>query len=173
MSAQAATCDVAAAPHAPRIITVPMGQSAIADGTARLRTVGLGSCLAVVIFAPRHETAALAHCMLPDGGDETEPLAKYVATAIPHLLEVLREAGADAPFSATLIGGASMFPGLADGFVRDIAGRNVETARKVLTDSAVKIRAEDVGGHVGRSVLIDPSTQRVIVHTIRGGDRCL
>ena len=161
------------------VITVPMGESRVsADGTS-LRTVGLGSCLAVVIFAPRQQLAGLAHCMLPmpdDAASNASPPhhnAKYVQTAIPDLLRQLKAAGAVAPFSATLVGGSCLFPSLAAGAVGDIAGANVTTARSMLADLAIPIRAEDVGGHVGRSIVVDPCTQRVLVHTIRHGDRSL
>ncbi len=66
-----------------------------------------------------------------------------------------------------------MFPGVSTGFVRDIAGSNLERARAALAAAAVPVRVEDVGGSEGRSVLVDPATQRVRVHTMRGGDRWL
>ena len=163
-------------PLAASTVTVRMGECAVAGGDTLLRCVGLGSCLAVAIFAPSQQLAALAHCMLParDGGESDGGGAgKYVETAVPHLLAVLRAAGAREPFTATLVGAASMFPGLGTGFVRDIAVANLVTARTMLTSSAVPVRSEDTGGHIGRSVLVDPATQRVIVHTIRHGDRCL
>ncbi|HYW48969.1 MAG TPA: hypothetical protein VE861_00100, partial [Gemmatimonadaceae bacterium] len=155
------------------VVMVPMGQSRVAGNGTLLRSLGLGSCLAVIIFAPRQGLAGVAHCMLPHADQGGSPASKYVDTAIPDLLHQLSAAGASEPFSATLVGGASMFPAFSEGVLRDIAGGNVSTARTVLTNSAVPVRSEDVGGHVGRSVLVDPSTQRVIVHTIREGDRCL
>ncbi|MES3033993.1 MAG: chemotaxis protein CheD [Gemmatimonadota bacterium] len=154
-------------------LLVGMGESRLAGRAALLRTVGLGSCLAVIIFAPGQQLAALAHCLLPTRPDDDPDPARYVDSAIPHLLATLRAAGAREPFAATLVGGASMFPGLTTGVARDIAADNVAAARAVLSNSAVPIRSEDVGGHVGRSVVADPVTQRVLVHTIREGDRCL
>ena len=154
-------------------VTVPMGRSAVASPSEQLRTVGLGSCVAIIIFAPAQQLAALAHCMLPSpagrGGDQ----ATYVDTAVPALLNALHDAGARAPFAAVLVGGASMFPGMDTGFVRDIAGDNLRSARAALHAASVPVRAEDVGGHVGRSVRVDPRLQRVMVHTIAAGDRCL
>lgn len=150
-----------------------MGQWAVADATTLLRSVGLGSCVAVVIFAPAQQLAGLAHCMLPHRLDDDADSDRFVDGAVPRLLAALRRAGAEAPFTATLVGGASMFPGLPEGVARDIGSDNIAAARAMLTNSAVPVRSEDVGGHVGRSILVDPATQRVIVHTIRDGDRCL
>lgn len=167
------------------VVTVPMGESRLSTSGAPLRTIGLGSCLAVVIFAPATRFAGLAHCMLPTADDaasrDAAPdawssphhRARYVRTAIPDLVRQLQDAGAVAPFTATLVGGACLFPSLAAGAVGDIAGANVTMARTLLAEMAVPVRAEDVGGHVGRSLVADPCTQRVLVHTIRHGDRCL
>jgi len=161
------------APAVAPVITVRMSECAVAGGETLLRCVGLGSCIAITIFAPGQQLAALAHCMLPErDGGEGGP-GKFVDTAVPYLLTVLRESGASEPFAATLVGAASMFAGLGAGFVRDIAEDNLVTARAMLAESAVPIRSEDTGGHIGRSVLVDPATQRVNVHTIRHGDRCL
>ena len=160
-------------PRVAHTITVRMGDCAVAGGTTLLRCVGLGSCLAITIFAPGQQLAALAHCMLPERDGGEGDAGKYVDDAVPHLVAELRAAGAREPFTATLVGAASMFPGLSAGFVRDIADANLTAARAVLTNCAIPIRSQDVGGHIGRSILVDPATQRVVVHTIRDGDRCL
>ncbi len=163
----------AAGIEAPLVVRVQMGQCAVGHAPTTLRTVGLGSCLAIAIFAPVQQLVALAHCLLPQRQDDDAVLEKYVDSAVPHLLASLRAAGGSEPFTAALVGGASMFPGVAAADARDIGAANIAAARAMLTNSAVPVRSEDVGGHVGRSVLVDPVTQRVIVHTIRGGERCL
>ncbi|MBC7842309.1 MAG: chemotaxis protein CheD [Gemmatimonadaceae bacterium] len=162
--------DIAAAA---RTITVPMGRMAVAHSHEQLRTIGLGSCVAIVIFAPTQRIAALAHCMLPQRDDVHEPVSKYSDTSVPALLDLLHESGASEPFAAALVGGASMFPGVPSDFMHDLAGSTVRAARKALADASIPVRVEDVGGHVGRSVVIEPSTQRVMVRTIRDGERWL
>jgi len=172
-AAAAAAADVSDLQEAVLTVTVPMGRSAVASATEQLRTIGLGSCVAIIIFAPAQHLAALAHCMLPSPNGWGGDAAKYVDTAVPALLKALHRAGARAPFTAVLVGGASMFPGLETGFVRDIAGDNLRSARAALHAANVPVHAEDVGGHVGRSVRVDSRRQRVTVHTIAAGDRCL
>ena len=156
-----------------RTVTVSMGRMGVARETEQLSSVGLGSCVAVIVFAPKQRVAALAHCMLPERSDDDDILGKYADSAVPALLELLHDAGGTAPFAAAIVGGASMFPGLPSDFVRDIAGSNVSAAKKALADASIPLRAEDVGGHVGRSVLVDPTTQRIMVRTIRDGERWL
>ncbi len=158
---------------APTVIMVPMGRGAVASAHEQLRTVGLGSCIAIILLAPSAQMAALAHCMLPSRDDAYDAPCKYADAAVPALLEQLISAGAVAPFSATLVGGASMFPGVPTAFTRDIPGQNIAAARAALAAAAIPVRHEDVGGNDGRSVLVDPVSQRVMVRSLRGGDRWL
>ena len=156
-----------------RAVIVSMGRMGVARETERLSSVGLGSCVAVIVFAPKQRLAALAHCMLPDRSDNDDIPAKFADSAVPALLGLLHDAGGTAPYAAAIVGGASMFPALPSEFVRDIAGSNVDAARKALADASIPLRVEDVGGHIGRSVFVDPSTQRIMVRTLRDGERWL
>jgi chemotaxis protein CheD len=156
-----------------RTITVRMGQMAVARDTELLHSVGLGSCVAIVVFAPAVRVAAMAHCMLPTRGAHEPAVAKFADSAVPALLQLLRKEHAHAPFAAALIGGASMFPTLGSSFLGDIAGGTIRAARTALAGASIPIRVEDVGGSAGRSVLVDPASQRVMVRTIRDGERWL
>jgi chemotaxis protein CheD len=149
---------------------VSMGQLAVAGADGSLRTVGLGSCVAVIIFAPSQQLAAMAHCMLPECGEEMIQPGKYANSAVPALLDALKRRGATAPYSAILVGGASMFANEPHQMLRDIAGSNLDVARAALQDVSIPIRAEATGGNVGRSVMVDVSRQRVCVQTIRSED---
>jgi chemotaxis protein CheD len=165
--------------HAPDVviaggtISVPMGHLAVAGEGTMLRAVGLGSCVAIVLLAPQQRLAAMAHCMLPHRESDDAVSPKFASCAVPALRALLADTGATLPLAAVLVGGASMFPGMPAAMVRDIAGHNVAAARAALADAGIPIRVEDVGGQVGRSVLVSPFTQRVMVRTIRGGDRWL
>jgi chemotaxis protein CheD len=169
----AAPCSAPDASAEARPIVVAMGRMGLAREHEQLRTIGLGSCIAVVVLAPTQRLAALAHCMLPAGETGNESPEKFVDSAVPSLLSLLHTAGATAPFAAALVGGASMFPGVTTAFVRDIAGANIAAARDALAVASIPVRGEDVGGCVGRSVLVDAATQRVMVRTIRDGERWL
>jgi chemotaxis protein CheD len=155
------------------MITVGIGRMGFACDRELLQTLGLGSCLAIVLFAPQQGAVALAHCMLPErAGDDGEPASKFADSAVAALHTLMSDAGAP-PRAAALVGGASMFPGVPTEFVREIAGNNIRAARASLAAASIPVRVEDVGGHVGRSVLVDPVTQRIMVRTIRDGDRWL
>jgi chemotaxis protein CheD len=154
-------------------LIVAMGRMGVARGSQLLTTVGLGSCIAIVLFAPRQRLVALAHCMLPTRNEGDGAFAKFVDSAVPALVTLLQSEGASGPFAAALVGGASMFPGVSSALVSDIAGGNVHAARSALAAASIPLRMEEVGGHVGRSVTVDPSAQRVMVRTIRDGERWL
>ena len=110
--------------------------------------------------------------MLPERADDEGAACKFADSAVVVLQALLREAGA-VPRAAALVGGASMFPGVPTQFMREIAGANIRAARESLAAASIPVRVDDVGGHVGRSVLVDPITQRIMVRTIRDGDRWL
>ncbi len=159
--------------HAARVmITVCIGRMGRASDLALVQTLGLGSCVAIVLFAPLQRTVALAHCMLPQRIDDEGPASKFAGSAVAALCALMAEVGA-APRAAALVGGASMFPGVPTAFMREIAGNNLRAARESLAAASIPVRVEDVGGHVGRSVIVDPVTQRIMVRTIRDGDRWL
>lgn len=153
--------------------TVRMGAAGLARRGEILETVGLGSCVAIVVFSPLSQMAALAHVMLPESEGLADAPTKFADTAVPTLLDQLEAAGAMAPFTAALVGGASMFPGVPSALLSDVASRNIEAARAALASASIPVLREDVGGHVGRSLRVDAESQGVIVRTIRGGERCL
>jgi chemotaxis receptor (MCP) glutamine deamidase CheD len=60
-------------------------------------------------------------------------------------------------------------PGMANAF--DIGTRNMETARKTLQRLNLKITAEEVGGHTGRTVHVYVADSRVTVRVIGEKER--
>lgn len=114
-----------------------------------LSTSGLGSCVAVAIYAP-DGPGGLLHAMLPRLGDTpgSNP-AKCVDSGIETLHAALLNAGARPDeLAAKLVGGSRMLE-LAG---PPIGERNVAVARDVLAELDVTVFAEDVGGDRGRSV---------------------
>ena len=83
------------------------------DGT--ISTIGLGSCVAIVLYDATAQVGGLAHVLLPSESmsrDKSNP-AKFPATAVPLLIEEMRRLGANAErIKARIIGGASMFGNL-------------------------------------------------------------
>jgi chemotaxis protein CheD len=155
-------------------IRVRIAHHAVAGGPSRLVTIGLGSCVAILIHDAAAKVGGLAHVLLPEAapGHRVENRARYASTAVPLLLDAMRALGATGPFAASLAGGATLFgPLLA--FGGSVGARNIAAARKALAAAHVPVVAEDVGGESGRTVSFDVATGVVRVRSLRGGERAL
>ena len=95
-----------------------------ADGL--ITTIGLGSCVAIILYDPVARVGGLAHVLLPEESmsrDRTN-LAKFPATAVPLVLERMQKLGAiPGRVRAKIAGGASMFAGAGSTCVDALASR--------------------------------------------------
>lgn len=136
-------------------------------GSDPMTTIGLGSCVALVLHNERLAVGAMAHIMLPESKGQVERPGKFADTAVSLLLdEIGRYGSRNGSLSAVLVGGANMF-GFNDNNL-NIGDRNIEAVRRRLREERVSIRTEDVGGKIGRSVVYDPQNHGRI--TIRRAD---
>ncbi len=158
---------------------VKIAEWAVALAPATLVTIGLGSCVAIVLHDPRTRVGGLAHVLLPSpaGAEAAERPGKCPSTAVPHLLAEMRALGASGALgaiTARLVGGASLFGPLLSGKgVGSMGQRNVAASRLALAAANVRVVGELVGGEVGRSVYFDVGSGRVNVRSVRDGDRVL
>jgi chemotaxis protein CheD len=133
-------------------------------GDGVLVTLGLGSCVAIMLHDPGSGTGAMAHVLLPSASlaRDTTTHAKFPETAVPFLIERLKALGADPRrLSAKLAGGASMFSQLVTPGTIQMGERNVLAARRSLRVAGIPIVGEAVGGERGRSVRFHVSDGRV------------
>jgi chemotaxis protein CheD len=154
---------------------VRVADHATATGSVTISTVGLGSCVAIILYAKAQRTGALAHVLLPDEGlsRDRSNRAKFATTAVGLLLEELAALGVRDGIAARLVGGARMFAQLLPQSGINMGERNVQAARATLQAYGIPIGAEDTGGDFGRSVYFDVSSGRVTVRSLKGGDRDL
>ncbi|MDD1674012.1 MAG: chemotaxis protein CheD, partial [Methanomicrobiales archaeon] len=124
-------------------------------GSTVMASIGLGSCIGLVIHDRKRGCGGLAHIMLPCANGRNEHPGKYADSAPKILVEDLCAQGSRKnSLVAKFVGGAQMFPGFSAGL--NIGARNIETVREALTREGICIGAEDVGGSVGRSVIYHP-----------------
>lgn len=148
---------------------VGIAELKVSTNPGRLVTVGLGSCVGIVLYDPQVRVGALIHAMLPrpSYGMEKSNKAKYVETAIPLALSEMRKLGAEKRrITARLIGGARMFSLDKENF---IGYKNIEAAESVLKSLNIKVIAKETGGSIGRTVEFDVATGRVRVKTAARG----
>jgi len=140
----------------------------------RLVTLGLGSCVAIILHDATAQVGGLAHVLLPSptlSRDRTNP-ARFPETAVPHLVRELTALGA-APerLRARLVGGASMFASLSAPGVAQMGERNLQASREALKAAGIPLVAEDTGQDYGRSVYFDVADGRLEVRTVLHGSR--
>lgn len=152
---------------------VTIGQAKVGGADTILYTLGLGSCIAIVLWDGDRRIGGLAHALLPDprAGRNSAPPARYASTAVEVLLAMMQDAGANPRrLRARLAGGASMFDSVLSDGGRQLGMRNVEAARTALARAGVPVDREDVGGQHGRSVYLHVDEGRVVITSVLHGD---
>ena len=156
-------------PGEEKAVNVGIGEYQI--GSFNMTSIGLGSCVAVILHDSKKGTGAIAHVMLPESNGKNERPGKFADTAIPVLFEELIKAGSNKrDIYAKIAGGSSMFKQFKGNL--DIGGRNVEAIKAALEQYHITLKAEDVGGNSGRSITYNPSNNGIV--GIRGADgKCI
>ena len=147
---------------------VILGLGELRVGTFPMGTIGLGSCIALILHDQRRSLAGLAHIMLPESRGNVDRPGKFADTALAALMEELENLGST-KFSTTaiVVGGASMFEFSANSL--NIGERNAAAVKDLLQDQGIKIEHEETGGKVGRSVYYWPEGKgRLIIKRADG-----
>ena len=133
-----------------------------------VKTLALGSCIAICMLDRKTRCIGMAHVALPDSKISPERAkdnpGHFADTAVPALLaEMKKKAGSvskGAGLIVKLAGGANV----ADtNNTFNIGKRNALAIRKVLWQYGLGAVAEDVGGNFSRSVAIHKDTGKVIL----------
>lgn len=156
-------------------VHVNVAESATRIGKGIMSAVGLGSCVALMLYDRAARVGAMAHILLPHEALSRVPggAAKYGSSAVPHLLQSMRALAVIGAPVASLVGGASMFATLLKVGGINMGERNVDAVRRALAIAGIAIEAEDVGGEYGRSIFFDVATGQVRVVSIQHGERIL
>lgn len=156
-------------------IRVNIADLAVSAGKVTLATIGLGSCVAIVLHDAKAGVGALAHVLLPNealSANHDVP-GKFAATAVPAMLVRMRELGARDTIGARIVGGSSMFASLLPSGSMSMGTRNIAAARAACAANGVPVLGEDVGGSHGRSVYLDVREGSVLVRSLAKGDVAL
>jgi len=150
-------------------VIVRVADWAAERGDGVLVTLGLGSCVAIMLHDAQARAGAMAHVLLPSTSlarDITNK-AKFPETAVPLLIERLKGLGADPRrLVAKLAGGASMFGQLVTPGTIQMGERNLLASRSALRIAAIPIIRESVGGERGRSVRFHVKDGRVEIRSV-------
>ena len=138
-----------------KVVKVGMADLNICRAPDVIITLGLGSCIGLVLYDPVSKIGGMVHYMLPDSTKvrNNNNIAKFGDTGIRELHKRVIAAGVNrSRLVAKIAGGAKMFEvsGLSE--VGNIGARNAETAKKILRELGVRLIAEDTGLNYGRTV---------------------
>jgi chemotaxis protein CheD len=153
----------------PRQIFVKVAHHATGGAGDVLVTLGLGSCVAILLHDRHARVGGLAHVLLPEPSlaRDRGNSAKFAATAVPLLMEEMRGLGArNARLEARLVGGASMFTALMVPGSLNMGERNIRAAREALRRAGIPLLGEAVGGDFGRSVRFAVGEGRTVVSSV-------
>ena len=154
---------------------VGMADVVAVSSPAKLITLGLGSCIGLVIYDEIAKVAAMAHIMLPEsrGGKEPEKPGKFADLAVPFLLdELLKKHAQKERLKAKFAGGAQMFANVASVGGADflaVGVRNAAETLAFLNKLKIKVVASDTGGNKGRTVEFNTETWMLSVKVLGKG----
>ncbi|KDE55721.1 chemotaxis protein CheD [Methanoculleus sp. MH98A] len=145
-----------------------LGLGELRVGKCPMGTIGLGSCIALILHDQRRSLAGLAHIMLPESRGETDRPGKFADTAMCALLEEMTKLGSTkSSITAIVVGGASMFEFSANSL--NIGERNAAVVKELLQEQGIRIEHEETGGKIGRSVYYWPEGKgRLIIKRADG-----
>jgi chemotaxis protein CheD len=150
------------------IITIGIGEYVVVEGSRKISTIGLGSCIGTVVYDAEHKISAMSHIMLPSRLNPQDKIGKYADTALPAMINEMVQKGALKPYmKAKLAGGASLFD-FKDDHLK-IGDRNAEAVEQVLSSQNIQIVGKDVGGDRGRTIIFDPVTNELYIKMVKKG----
>lgn len=138
---------------------------------AMIRTLALGSCVALILHDLRSGAVGMAHIALPssavDPGKKLQKPGHFADSGVPRLVEEMRRAGWNGSvpsMNAKLAGGASI---LDPNATFAIGHKNVLAIRRELWRLGLGPIAEDVGGSISRSVSVECPSGAIVIRSPR------
>lgn len=122
----------------------------------------LGSCVSVCLWDQVSRMGGMNHFMLPLWNGEGLATPKYGNIAMERLLDKLLSIGCRREhLIAKVFGGANLTGSGLEVFM--IGDRNITLAFEMLEEFRIKVAANDVGGRVGRKVVMNTATGLILV----------
>ncbi|EHQ36669.1 chemotaxis protein CheD [Methanoplanus limicola] len=155
-------------PRKPEMKGQNVGIGEYYTGDFVMTSIGLGSCVALILHDRKWKKGAVAHVMLPESNGKMERPGKFADTAVTVLYEELISGGSNKrDIVAKIAGGSSMFKHFKGNL--DIGSRNVAAIKSALEKYHIPLVEEDTGGTVGRSIIYYPEDNgKVIIRKADG-----
>ena len=150
-------------------IKVGMADMNVCSSPDSIITLGLGSCVGVVLYDPVTKICGMVHVMLPDSTtiSNNSNIAKFADTGVEALLKMVISKGADRKrLISKIAGGAQMFSVNKDSPMLRVGERNVAAVKAKLKELGIRLVAEDTGLNYGRTVIFYPETGEYLIRAI-------
>ena len=151
------------------MIKVGMADMNVCVAPDAITTLGLGSCVGIVLYDATKKIAGMVHVMLPDSTKirNNGNIAKFADTGIHELMNKLIKMGASkTSMIAKIAGGAQMFAFQSNNEMLRVGERNVEATKQILHGLKIPIIAEDTGLNYGRTIEFYPESGELIVRSV-------
>lgn len=139
-------------------VTIQPGGFYFGRDNCRISTL-LGSCVAVTLWHSKRHVGGMCHFLLPsrNGCKGSAKLdGRYGEEAMELFIrELKRTKTQPRDYCVRVFGGGNMFPRHTRNALNDIGNRNIEAVRELLSRHGFDIMAEDLGGPVYRSIVLD------------------
>jgi len=155
-------------------IYVGIGEFAVSkDPDQVIKTMALGSCVAVMLNDKATKCAGLLHVALPDSSINLkraqEKPGSFADTGVPELLKAMRRCGWDGKgrLVVKLAGGASI---MDPNNTFNIGKRNILAVKKTLWAYRLGAIGEDLAGTISRSVTLFVETGKCTISSPGRGE---
>lgn len=155
------------------VIRVGMADYQICHSPQIISTLGLGSCLGVVLYDETTQICGMAHVMLPDSSRIIGNInrKKYVDTCLQDMYEELIRLNVNAGnMVAKIAGGAKMFSYSSQNEMLNIGEQNTVAVKEKLKEWNIPIVAEDTGMDYSRTIIFDPQTGMLTIKAVGIGE---
>jgi chemotaxis protein CheD len=142
-----------------RVIDVNTGEVIVSDEKVVLRSVAIGSCIAIAAYDGGRRIGAMAHVMLPGRAPENaEEKTKYAVDGIEEMIARMEGAGAGRDdIEVCLVGAGNVLRKKDD----TICKENIESTAKVFQAERIAVRGTVLGGTKRKGVFLDVCAGRV------------
>ena len=141
------------------ITDVNTGQVRLGRGNVILRSLAIGSCIAVAAYDSRAKIGAIAHIMLPGSAPEESPeKTRYAENAIDEIIDVMIYSGSQkGNIKVCLVGAGNVLKKEDDTICVD----NIRSTMRILDERGIPIKATALGGSERKSIFLDIETGKV------------
>ncbi len=157
-----------------QMIRVGIADLKICKTPDKITTVGLGSCIGIVLYSKTHDICGMVHIMLPSSKEikNNANRAKFADTGIEDLIKILEQKGISrGALIAKIAGGATMFVFAGTSDLGSIGDRNIRAVKETLSTYSIPIVAEDVGADYGRTIVFNNDTKKLMIRSAGKPDK--